>query len=85
MRRPEGRRILLADGDSGIGRAVASAYLVNDTSVTVLERSLDHARELVELSSPDVDVLVGDATDSATSLRTLSAADWSPPRTRYAA
>jgi NAD(P)-dependent dehydrogenase (short-subunit alcohol dehydrogenase family) len=64
-RRLDGQRILLTGGGSGIGRAVAMAYLANGASVTVLERSPDHARELAEVGGPDVDVLVGDATNPA--------------------
>jgi NAD(P)-dependent dehydrogenase (short-subunit alcohol dehydrogenase family) len=65
-RRLERQRILLTGGGSGIGRAVALAYLANGASVTVLERSPDHARELAEVGGSDLDVLVGDATDTAT-------------------
>lgn len=64
-RRLDGQRILLTGGGSGIGRAVAMAYLAEGAAVTVLERSPDHARELAEVGGPDVDVLVGDATDPA--------------------
>lgn len=65
-RRLDGQHILLTGGGSGIGRAVAMAYVENGASVTVLERSPDHARELAEVGGPAVDVLVGDATDPAT-------------------
>jgi 2,3-dihydroxy-2,3-dihydrophenylpropionate dehydrogenase len=61
--RLEGQRILLTGGGSGIGRAVALAYLAEGASVTVLEKSPDHARELTELGSSNLDVVVGDATD----------------------
>jgi NAD(P)-dependent dehydrogenase (short-subunit alcohol dehydrogenase family) len=64
-RRLDRQRILLTGGGSGIGRAVAMAYLAEGAAVTVLERSPDHARELAEVGGPDVDVLVGDATDPA--------------------
>ncbi|MDT0276360.1 SDR family NAD(P)-dependent oxidoreductase [Blastococcus goldschmidtiae] len=65
MSRLEGQRILLTGGGSGIGRAVALAYLESGAAVTVLERSPENARELAEVSGGDVDVLVGDATDPA--------------------
>lgn len=65
-RRLDGQRILLTGGGSGIGRAVALAYLAEGAVVTVLERSAEHARELAEAGGPDVDVMVGDATDPAT-------------------
>jgi NAD(P)-dependent dehydrogenase (short-subunit alcohol dehydrogenase family) len=60
----DGQHVLLTGGGSGIGRAVVMAYLASGASVTVLERSPEHARELAEVGG--VDVLVGDATDPAT-------------------
>lgn len=65
-RRLEGRRILLTGGGSGIGRAVSLAYLEHGAAVTVLERSPDRARELSEVGGPEIDVLVGDATEPET-------------------
>ncbi|MGY1719091.1 SDR family NAD(P)-dependent oxidoreductase [Blastococcus sp. SYSU DS0753] len=61
--RLDGQRILLTGGGSGIGRAVALRYAAEGASVTVLERSAGHARELAELGGPALDVMVGDATD----------------------
>lgn len=63
-RRLEGHRILLTGGGSGIGRAVALAYVHHGATVTVVERSTDNARALVEIGGPDMDVVVGDATDA---------------------
>jgi NAD(P)-dependent dehydrogenase (short-subunit alcohol dehydrogenase family) len=57
-----GHHILLTGGGSGIGRAAAEAYLGQGASVTVLERSPEHAREL-SAGSRDLRVEVGDATD----------------------
>lgn len=54
--------ILLTGGGSGIGRAAAEAYLAQGASVTVVERSAEHARELAA-GSPELQIEVGDATD----------------------
>ena len=56
------RHTLVTGGGSGIGRAVAEAYLGQGASVTVLERSAEHARDL-SAGSPDMRVEVGDASD----------------------
>jgi NAD(P)-dependent dehydrogenase (short-subunit alcohol dehydrogenase family) len=56
-------RILLTGGGSGIGRAVALAYLEHGATVTVLERSADNAQSLSEEARSGLKVLVGDAAD----------------------
>lgn len=61
--RLEGERILLTGGGSGIGRAVALAYLEHGAKVTVLERSRDNAKALEADAGEDLQVLVGDAAD----------------------
>jgi 2,3-dihydroxy-2,3-dihydrophenylpropionate dehydrogenase len=59
----QGERILLTGGGSGIGRAVALAYLEQGATVTVLERSADNAKALEAEAGPGLQVLVGDAAD----------------------
>lgn len=61
--RLEGERILLTGGGSGIGRAVALAYVEHGASVTVLERSPDNAKTLEAEAGPGLQVIVGDAAD----------------------
>lgn len=58
-----GQRILLTGGGSGIGRAVASAYVAHGATVTVLERSPDNAKALADEAGPGLRVMVGDAAD----------------------
>jgi 2,3-dihydroxy-2,3-dihydrophenylpropionate dehydrogenase len=55
---------LVTGGGSGIGRGVVEAYLAEGAEVIVVERSADHAEQLLR-DHPGVDVLVGDATDAA--------------------
>lgn len=62
-RRLDGQRILLTGGGSGIGRAVALAYVEHGANVTVLERAPENARELAAVGGPQLDVVVGDASD----------------------
>ena len=64
-RRLERQSILLTGGGSGIGRAVALAYVHHGATVTVVERDRDNARELIEATGGEIDVVVGDATDAA--------------------
>lgn len=59
-----GRRILVTGGGSGIGRAIAMAYHEHGACVTILERSPERASEVREVVGGDIDVIVGDATDS---------------------
>ncbi len=61
--RLEGERILLTGGGSGIGRAVALAYVEHGATVTVLERSPDNAKALEVEAGPGLQVIVGDAAD----------------------
>lgn len=59
-----GRHVLLTGGGSGIGRAAAEAYAAAGGTVTVLERSRQHAQTLAD-ASPSLRVETGDATDPA--------------------
>lgn len=59
----KGEHILLTGGGSGIGRAVALAYLEHGATVTVLERSADNAQALTDEARPRLQVIVGDAAD----------------------
>lgn len=61
-----GQHILLTGGGSGIGRAVTERYLGDGATVTVLERSAEHAAELESEAPEGLRVLVGDATDAGT-------------------
>ena len=61
-----GQHILLTGGGSGIGRAVTERYLRDGATVTVLERSPEHAAELESEVGEELRVLVGDATDAGT-------------------
>lgn len=68
-----GRYILLTGGGSGIGRAAAEAYLTAGATVTVMERSVERARELAA-ESPGIHVEIGDATDPAALERVVARA-----------
>jgi NAD(P)-dependent dehydrogenase (short-subunit alcohol dehydrogenase family) len=61
--RLRGQRILLTGGGWGIGRAAALAYAAEGATVTVLERSPEHARELGAAGGRGVEAVIGDAGD----------------------
>lgn len=58
-----GLRALVTGGGSGIGLAVARAYLAQGAQVTVLERSAVHAEAVRSESSGRIVVETGDTTD----------------------
>jgi phthalate 3,4-cis-dihydrodiol dehydrogenase len=58
-----GQRCLVLGGGSGIGRAVALAYVEQGAQVTVVERSPDLAAVAFSDVSPAPRVVVGDATE----------------------
>jgi len=68
-----GRHILLTGGGSGIGLAAARAYFAAGATVTVLERSAEHADALAG-ESPGIAVETGDATDPDALRRAVEAA-----------
>jgi 2,3-dihydroxy-2,3-dihydrophenylpropionate dehydrogenase len=68
-----GRRILVTGGGSGIGRAVVLAYLAAGATVTVLERSAEHAAALPG-HDDRLQVVGGDATDPGTLAAAVDAA-----------
>ncbi|MBY4401080.1 SDR family NAD(P)-dependent oxidoreductase [Rhodococcus fascians] len=61
--RLEGLNVLVLGGGSGIGRGAALAYRESGARVVVVERSADNAASLA--AEPGIEVVVGDATDSA--------------------
>ncbi|GAB3745133.1 3-(cis-5,6-dihydroxycyclohexa-1,3-dien-1-yl)propanoate dehydrogenase [Nocardiopsis nanhaiensis] len=70
----EGRRALVVGAGSGIGRAVASAYVEEGARVAVLDHDADKCAALREELPPGTPVTQGDAAKSAGNEAAVSAA-----------
>lgn len=70
----EGRRALVVGAGSGIGRAVASAYIEEGAKVAVLDHDADKCAALREVLPPESPVTEGDATQRESNETAVAAA-----------
>lgn len=67
-----GKRLVIMGGTSGLGLSAARAFVAAGARVTIVGRNPETAKAAGQVLGPEVQVLCGDAAESATAIRAVA-------------